>query len=289
MTIRITLIQLYNKQLDVSIRYFVIVVFLCLTHEWHLFNELILLPAAVKGAVNNQHCKLLTASVVALGVLLLSILENKTEELVVEKSILENKTKELVVQKSILENKTDELNRQKDSLYWTMGRILMFNSFPVNDFCPENGCQPCLTGWIPFQEKCYYFERSTKWKTWTESRTYCKDNGADLVVIETLQEQEFISKNVHSYNGDFYGYWIGLKQDPDQNWIWVNGHKDTLEFWLDEGLGNSGPYALVIHEKPPNASWDTSDDGFRIRFICESELMIKSFYAILHDIHLTVS
>ncbi|XP_030013367.1 asialoglycoprotein receptor 2-like [Sphaeramia orbicularis] len=251
-----------------------------------------------RGATNVRPFRLLAVSTVTLCILLLaaialiiyfvvmmdqqradlSDISAKNQQLITERNILENTTQELIRQKSILENKTSELRRNRDSLMWTMEQIKKFKNFPVNKFCLKQGCQPCLTGWIQFQEKCYFFyNQSRGWKTWTQSQTYCKDSGSDLVVIETLQEQEFISKNIHTYHDKYHGFWIGLKQDSDQNWIWVNGRKDTLGFWLDEDLGKSGPYAHMIPGRPLNASWDTSDNPFELKFICESELMIKSF------------
>ena len=51
-------------------------------------------------------------------------------------------------------------------------------------------CQPCRKGWILFQEKCYLFYlQPSPWKTWGDSRKYCQDAQADLVVIGSLQEQ----------------------------------------------------------------------------------------------------
>lgn len=54
-------------------------------------------------------------------------------------------------------------------------------------------CQPCLTGWIQFEESCYLFN-TDPWMTWHDSRGYCQNKIADLVVIESLQEQVSFEK-----------------------------------------------------------------------------------------------
>uniref|UniRef100_A0A665UB59 C-type lectin domain-containing protein n=1 Tax=Echeneis naucrates TaxID=173247 RepID=A0A665UB59_ECHNA len=51
-------------------------------------------------------------------------------------------------------------------------------------------CQPCRQGWIHFQGKCYlFYKKSYPWMTWQQSQNYCKDEDADLVVVDSLQEQ----------------------------------------------------------------------------------------------------
>lgn len=53
-------------------------------------------------------------------------------------------------------------------------------------------CQPCQDGWKRFKSNCYLFDQSSysyRWKTWEGSRDKCKEELADLVVIESLEEQ----------------------------------------------------------------------------------------------------
>lgn len=51
-------------------------------------------------------------------------------------------------------------------------------------------CQPCRSGWILFKNKCYlFYNKDPPWKTWGQSREYCKHTAADLVVVDDLEEQ----------------------------------------------------------------------------------------------------
>lgn len=69
-------------------------------------------------------------------------------------------------------------------------RIYIWILFHFFAFVTNAECQPCLSGWIQFQDKCYlFYEKHAPWKTWPESRTYCKNEHADLVVVGSLQEQ----------------------------------------------------------------------------------------------------
>uniref|UniRef100_A0A3B3VG02 C-type lectin domain-containing protein n=1 Tax=Poecilia latipinna TaxID=48699 RepID=A0A3B3VG02_9TELE len=54
----------------------------------------------------------------------------------------------------------------------------------------DPGCKPCLHDWIFFQKKCYlFYDEPAPWKTWEQSRRFCQDRRADLVVIDDLEEQ----------------------------------------------------------------------------------------------------
>lgn len=138
-------------------------------------------------------------------------------------------------------------------------------------------CQPCQKGWIHFQEKCYlFYEEEPPWKTWTESPKYCQKATADLVVIDSLDEQKFISNHSTYYYDSEHGYWFGLQLEDGKNWLWVDGRNDTLLYWLKTELSTPGQCALMIPKKDPTASWDPAECKMFNKFICESEALIRS-------------
>ena len=63
----------------------------------------------------------------------------------------------------------------------------------MSDSCvPSAECKPCLDSWLLFQSNCYLFtdsDYSRWWKTWQGSRDRCRENNADLVVIDSQEEQ----------------------------------------------------------------------------------------------------
>ncbi len=61
--------------------------------------------------------------------------------------------------------------------------------FHFSAFFMNAECEPCLKNWIPFQEKCYLFYEDKSLLTWGESQQHCQKANADLVVIDSLQEQ----------------------------------------------------------------------------------------------------
>ncbi|KAM4539610.1 C-type lectin domain family 9 member A-like isoform 1-T1 [Odontesthes bonariensis] len=73
----------------------------------------------------------------------------------------------------------------------------------------------CPDGWTRFGLSCYF--KFTEWKTWSDSRKLCQKRGADLVIINSKEEQEF----VHKLNGNGES-WIGLQVSGGE-WKWVDG------------------------------------------------------------------
>ncbi|XP_041697858.1 C-type lectin domain family 10 member A-like [Coregonus clupeaformis] len=90
-------------------------------------------------------------------------------------------------------------------------------------------------GWTLFQSSWYYI--SSEVKSWDESRQDCLERGADLVIINSKEEQTFLTmpdKRV----------WIGLTdKDREGTWKWVDGTPLTTAYWSGQqpDNGNGDP------------------------------------------------
>ncbi|XP_029360763.1 asialoglycoprotein receptor 2-like [Echeneis naucrates] len=240
----------------------------------------------IEGEPHKHFC-LLVVCVCILCVLLaacistiisISVVMNKqTETFKANVNNLTAENQQLIMERSVLENKTEELSRDRDDLNWTLNIILKFKYFPVDKYCRDKQCQPCRQGWIHFQGKCYlFYKKSYPWMTWQQSQNYCKDEDADLVVVDSLQEQEFIASHIKFYYDNFHGYWIGLRKNAEGNWTWVDRRSDTLGYWMKTVLGDAGPCALMIPNQNSTANWDPAYCGMYNKFICESDALIRA-------------
>uniref|UniRef100_A0A4W5MT40 C-type lectin domain-containing protein n=1 Tax=Hucho hucho TaxID=62062 RepID=A0A4W5MT40_9TELE len=88
--------------------------------------------------------------------------------------------------------------------------------------------QHCQEGWRYFDSSLYFL--STKRKTWTESRQDCQERGADLVMINSRDEQTIVF-NLH------LNAWIGLTDSVTEGtWKWVDGTTLTTGYWGQDSL-----------------------------------------------------
>ncbi|XP_069385571.1 C-type mannose receptor 2-like [Paralichthys olivaceus] len=77
--------------------------------------------------------------------------------------------------------------------------------------------------WVYFQPSFYYI--SSVKKSWRDSRDDCLQKGADLVIINSKEEQDFIT-GFHKF------MWIGLTDNETEGtWKWVDGTQLTKSFW----------------------------------------------------------
>ncbi|XP_041964006.1 C-type lectin domain family 4 member M-like isoform X2 [Alosa sapidissima] len=93
-------------------------------------------------------------------------------------------------QHAILERETSRLRRTLTQL----GHLPA-----VERHCPrtelgteERVCTPCLRGWKLFSTHCYFF--SAELRIWSSSRMHCLQQGGDLVVIDSMEEQEYLHR-----------------------------------------------------------------------------------------------
>uniref|UniRef100_A0A3P8RYW4 C-type lectin domain-containing protein n=1 Tax=Amphiprion percula TaxID=161767 RepID=A0A3P8RYW4_AMPPE len=96
-------------------------------------------------------------------------------------------------------------------------------------------------GWVHFSDSVYYV--SSTMKNWQESRDDCIQKGADLVIINSREEQEF----TRHFRKDI---WIGLTdQEMEGKWKWVDGSPLTksdedcgdIKFFAEENDWNDKP------------------------------------------------
>ncbi|XP_060772614.1 CD209 antigen-like isoform X2 [Neoarius graeffei] len=99
-------------------------------------------------------------------------------------------------------NKSDELQMEKDTLQAKLAAI--------DSYTKE--------GWKYFNARFYYI--STAKQNWSASRQDCRSKHADLVIIKSREEQEFIIKQLFSSSRA----WIGLSDRITEGvWKWVDG------------------------------------------------------------------
>ncbi|XP_045082570.1 C-type lectin domain family 12 member B-like [Coregonus clupeaformis] len=211
------------------------------------------------------------------------VLTNLNSNLSIANHILQSDYSNVSTANQRLVAEKEEVSRERDRLNWTLRVIYQFEDFPVNQYCsPKDGagerkCNPCRRGWMLFQSSCYQIlYPPAPWNTWEQSRMDCKQNNADLVVIGSQKEQEFIHNHTQYYYDKDHGYWIGLNDIAKVGqWLWVSGSHQNLTdgFWKRQ---TGGDCVLTVPNNAPLDNWNAESCSMQNRWICESRALILS-------------
>uniref|UniRef100_UPI00398E5DD2 CD209 antigen-like protein C n=1 Tax=Pristiophorus japonicus TaxID=55135 RepID=UPI00398E5DD2 len=120
----------------------------------------------------------------------------------------------------------------------------------------------CPNQWSLFNQKLYYF--STSKKTWNEAQESCKSMDANLVVINSAEEQEYLQQ------GKLDSLWIGLNDRVEEGkWRWVDGtdYASTVTFWASGQPNQNGDEDCAVASE--THGWHDWPCSSRHSFICE--------------------
>ncbi|XP_067371573.1 CD209 antigen-like protein C [Channa argus] len=130
----------------------------------------------------------------------------------------------------------------------------------------------CPAGWHMFKFSCYFISHDSG--SWKRGRQDCKDREADLVVIDSAEEQKLISHFTVEA-------WIGLTDSEEEGtWKWVDGSSLTLRQWEANQPDNGGgdikwgeeDCAHILPGRELENNWnDLSCDASK-HWICEKKL-----------------
>ncbi|KAG9259861.1 CD209 antigen-like protein C [Astyanax mexicanus] len=127
-----------------------------------------------------------------------------------------------------------------------------------------------VEGWRYFSSSVYYI--STEKKSWSGSREDCRGKGADLVIINSREEQEFVDSLSVCKDAAVF---IGLTdQETEGIWKWVDGSEPTTLYWMS-GQPNNGGWTkqdCVVTGPQLGKRWNDKPCQNLQYWICEKKL-----------------
>ncbi|KAK0132905.1 C-type lectin domain family 10 member A [Merluccius polli] len=146
-------------------------------------------------------------------------------------------------------------------------------SFPTRATRKRRSGDLTRLGWLHYHYSLYYF--STTKKNWAASRDDCLERDADLVVINSREEQEFVSR----LGGD---HWIGLSDgDPEGTWKWVDGTNMTSSSWGPGEPSDDGGGEVCVATSLGDG-WNDKPCADQYRWICEKVVVLDHLEAELN-------
>ncbi|XP_039907918.1 CD209 antigen-like protein C isoform X3 [Simochromis diagramma] len=229
----------------------------CTDHQVHVSTQDGEIKAQKKlPAVKRSRFRAVEVKLVVLYLLMLAGITTRYMLVSLEKEQLKDKMEETKRLNSQLQSRYDELSKNHSQLQEEVKKL----KEKIEEKCPEE--------WTRFGSSCYF--KSTESKTWSDSRRDCQDKGADLVMINSEEEQEFINElNMRGYS------WIGLRSKQtsgEYKWEWVDGSALTERFWAEgHEIPSSGYYGACCDG---DGKWTQSSEYRNYKyvyktFICE--------------------
>ncbi|XP_050967130.1 CD209 antigen-like protein E [Labeo rohita] len=107
-------------------------------------------------------------------------------------------------------------------------------------------------------------------KNWSDSRQFCRDHGADLVIIKSKEKQSRVYSFIKENMG--VSVWIGLSDiEIEGNMKWVDNSPLKEGFWLKgEPNDNGGNEDCVLMNTNPDLNnWNDISCSEKGRILCE--------------------
>ncbi|XP_038840875.1 C-type lectin domain family 4 member F-like [Salvelinus namaycush] len=238
-------------------------------------------PSGVAAVCLGLLCVLLLAGIIGLSVYYGVIghhasterdqLQDSNSLLTKERDQLQTSYNNLIKERDQLQTERVQLQTSYNTLTKERDQLQTERDFLSGRF--TNLKQTCPERWQKFESSWYFL--STETKTLKQSREDCLERGADLVIINSDKEQEFVfnlNKTV----------WIGLTDSVTEGtWRWVDGTPlTTTRYWSpqqpDNGDGKPeyGEEDCVHIRKDwtPLQSWNDLSCDSKLNWICEKVL-----------------
>ncbi|XP_034714804.1 CD209 antigen-like protein E isoform X2 [Etheostoma cragini] len=178
-------------------------------------------------------------------------------------------------------NKTinDAIERQYETLQFERA-MLQSETLDLRENCGH-----CQSGWVLIYTSCYFHSSSAHdpLKNWQDSRVDCIRRGADLAVIDNLEEQvnlfEYLPKqnpSIGPWRSKPEGIWIGLTDiQTEGKWVWVNNvTQQDGGYWIQGEPNNLGPLGedcAALKSINPRATWFDGNCQVNREWLCEME------------------
>uniref|UniRef100_A0A8C6UVQ6 Mannose receptor, C type 2 n=1 Tax=Neogobius melanostomus TaxID=47308 RepID=A0A8C6UVQ6_9GOBI len=134
-------------------------------------------------------------------------------------------------------------------------------------FCPVNS-QCCETFWDtdPLTDSCYQFNfQSTL--SWSEARTSCQQQGADLLSVTKLHEQTYINGLLTGYSA---ALWIGLNDlDVNGGWQWADSSPLKYLNWEQDQPNHEEEENCVVIRTETSGRWQNRDCSVALPYVCK--------------------
>lgn len=130
----------------------------------------------------------------------------------------------------------------------------------------------CPMFWFSYNGRCYKYVATLM--TWADAEQHCVSQGANLVSIHSLEEENFVKTLIRNFDPAQGTNWIGLSDaQKDGIYFWSDGSKFTFRFWNTGEPNNAGGYEPCVHTNWGSArKWNDKVCTDRYASVCKARL-----------------
>lgn len=126
----------------------------------------------------------------------------------------------------------------------------------------------CPKDWRLFGSHCYLVPTVSSSASWNKSEENCSRMGAHLVVIQSQEEQDFITGilDIHA------AYFIGLWDTGHRQWQWVDQtpYEESITFWHNgEPSSGNEKCATIIYRWKTGWGWNDISCSLKQKSVCQ--------------------
>ncbi|XP_057184505.1 CD209 antigen-like protein E [Triplophysa rosa] len=193
-------------------------------------------------------------------------IKNKNDELQEDLTVTKHHISNLTKEKELLLTKLLEKDRckMKSKSVSEERDQLMNERKKLNRWLTEQDQRSDNFKWVYYNFSFYYF--SSEKKSWSNSRQDCKQRGADLVIINSKEEQEFLQKSTAGYY-----FWIGLRKKKEV-WNWIDETTSSTSLWMNGYPRRYNNYCALTS----TSGFADDSCNYNYGWICENRVSNRS-------------
>ena len=130
----------------------------------------------------------------------------------------------------------------------------------------------CPMFWFSFNNRCYKYVATDM--TWAKAELNCVSEGANLVSIHSLDEENFVQTLIENFDHASGMIWIGLSDLHEAgSWMWSDGCAAKFYHWSSGQPTNYGNEGCVEKNNYGDMKWNDRDCNALIPSVCASRIM----------------
>ncbi|XP_056255080.1 lactose-binding lectin l-2-like [Seriola aureovittata] len=126
----------------------------------------------------------------------------------------------------------------------------------------------CPVFWFSFNGRCYKYIATRL--TWADAELHCVSEGANLVSIHSLVEDDFVKSVIKNFDVAEGYTWLGLSDTQKEGgWMWSDGSAVNFKLWAPGEPNHAQENEDCVHNNVDNnKKWNDAPCSYTYPSVC---------------------